>query len=412
MAQGGLVSDEIVTGLVRERIAAPDCRGGYILDGYPADDRPGRSRWPRSTAAGRRSSSPSRSSLSTLVDRLGGRRVCPSCGAIFHLTGKPADCGRPSATSAAAGLAAAGRRRGRGRPRADPGLRVEPRRRCRPATGQRSDLPAGRRRRHRGRGLSPGRGRPGRGAAAGRGRGGPMIVYKTDAEIAAMARQRPHRGPDPGRARGPRSSPGVRTADLDAYAERRTRELGAKPAFKGYRGYPASVCISINEEIIHGIPSARALREGDLVSLDFGVLYDGFYGDAARSYPVGARLARWPQRLIAAAEDSFRKGLERWSRAAGSRTSPTPSRRYVEAAGLLGHPLVRRARHRPGPARGAPGAELRVPRPRAADPPGPRPGHRADDRRRRTGTWRSWTTAGRRSPRTAAWPPITRRPWP
>ena len=78
----------------------------------------------------------------------------------------------------------------------------------------------------------------------------------------------------------------------------RTRELGAKPAFKGYRGYPASLCISVNEEIIHGIPSARVLREGDIVSLDFGVLYDGFYGDAARTLPRRAR-SRRPPGLIA-----------------------------------------------------------------------------------------------------------------
>jgi methionine aminopeptidase len=73
---------------------------------------------------------------------------------------------------------------------------------------------------------------------------------------------------------------------------------------------PASVCISINEEIIHGIPSARALREGDLVSLDFGVSYDGFYGDAARSYPVG-RVSLLAERLMATAEAAFHKGVER-----------------------------------------------------------------------------------------------------
>jgi methionyl aminopeptidase len=135
-----------------------------------------------------------------------------------------------------------------------------------------------------------------------------MIVYKTEAEIAAMAAA--------GRIVArileemrPLVSPGARTGDLDAYAERRTRELGAKPAFKGYRGYPASVCISVNEEVIHGIPSDRVLREGDLVSLDFGVLYDGFYGDAARSYPVG-RVTPLAERLIAAAEASFHSGLE------------------------------------------------------------------------------------------------------
>jgi methionyl aminopeptidase len=135
-----------------------------------------------------------------------------------------------------------------------------------------------------------------------------MIVYKTEAEIAAMAAagRIVARVLDEMR---PLVSSGARTADLDAYAERRTREMGAKPAFKGYRGYPASICISVNEEVIHGIPSDRVLREGDLVSLDFGVLYDGFYGDAARSYPVG-RVAPLAERLIAAAEASFHSGLE------------------------------------------------------------------------------------------------------
>ncbi|MDD8025644.1 MAG: type I methionyl aminopeptidase [Acidobacteriota bacterium] len=135
-----------------------------------------------------------------------------------------------------------------------------------------------------------------------------MIVYKTEAEIAAMAAS--------GRIvglildeLGDLVRPGVRTIDIDAHAERRTRELGAKPAFKDYRGYPASVCVSVNEEVIHGIPSDRALHEGDLVSLDFGVLYEGFYGDAARSFPVG-RVTPLAERLIAIAEASFRSGIE------------------------------------------------------------------------------------------------------
>jgi methionyl aminopeptidase len=134
-----------------------------------------------------------------------------------------------------------------------------------------------------------------------------VIVYKTDPEIEAMAAS--------GRIvglildeLGRMIAPGVRTIDLDAEAEKRARQLGAKPAFKGYRGYPGSVCISVNEEIIHGIPSARALREGDLVSLDFGVSYEGFYGDAARSFPVG-RVSPLAERLIAAARDSFQAGL-------------------------------------------------------------------------------------------------------
>lgn len=102
--------------------------------------------------------------------------------------------------------------------------------------------------------------------------------------------------------------PGIQTKDLDEYAERRTREMDAVPAFKGYRGYPASLCTSINEEIVHGIPSSRTLRSGDIISLDFGVVYDGFYGDAAVTYPVGEITPR-AEKLIATARESFTKGV-------------------------------------------------------------------------------------------------------
>jgi methionyl aminopeptidase len=81
---------------------------------------------------------------------------------------------------------------------------------------------------------------------------------------------------------------GITTADLDALAERLVREAGAEPAFKGYRGFPATLCASINQEVVHGIPSAsRALRPGDIVSLDMGVKLDGYYGDSAVTVPVG-----------------------------------------------------------------------------------------------------------------------------
>jgi methionyl aminopeptidase len=81
---------------------------------------------------------------------------------------------------------------------------------------------------------------------------------------------------------------GVTTAELDALAERLVREAGAEPAFKGYRGYPATLCASVNQEVVHGIPSAsRVLREGDIVSLDMGVKLGGFYGDSAVTVPVG-----------------------------------------------------------------------------------------------------------------------------
>ena len=82
-------------------------------------------------------------------------------------------------------------------------------------------------------------------------------------------------------------TPGITTADIDAIAERRVREAGAEPAFKGYHGYPATVCASINEMVVHGIPSPRKLVSGDIVSIDMGAKLDGFFGDCAVTVPVG-----------------------------------------------------------------------------------------------------------------------------
>ena len=82
--------------------------------------------------------------------------------------------------------------------------------------------------------------------------------------------------------------PGMTTMELDQFAERRAVEQQARPAFKNYRGYPASLCTSVNEQVVHGIPSDRRLREGDILSLDFGVELGGYYADAALTVPVGA----------------------------------------------------------------------------------------------------------------------------
>jgi methionyl aminopeptidase len=82
--------------------------------------------------------------------------------------------------------------------------------------------------------------------------------------------------------------PGMTTMELDQFAERRAVEQDARPAFKNYRGYPASLCTSINDQVVHGIPSDRLLREGDILSLDFGVELGGYYADAALTVPVGA----------------------------------------------------------------------------------------------------------------------------
>lgn len=107
-----------------------------------------------------------------------------------------------------------------------------------------------------------------------------------------------------------RVRPGVTTLDLEAYVEKRVRQLGAKPAFKGYRGYPCCLCASVNEEIVHGIPSDRVLKDGDIVSLDLGVILDGFYGDSAVTVPVG-EISDSLKRLLRVTEESLLLGIER-----------------------------------------------------------------------------------------------------
>lgn len=110
-----------------------------------------------------------------------------------------------------------------------------------------------------------------------------------------------------------RVSPGVTTLDLDAVAEEMTLKRNAIPAFKGYnvagRIYPRCLCASINDEIVHGIPSNRVLREGDIVGLDFGVIYEGFYGDSALTVGVG-KVSDEAQRLMDVTEQSLYKGIE------------------------------------------------------------------------------------------------------
>jgi methionyl aminopeptidase len=102
--------------------------------------------------------------------------------------------------------------------------------------------------------------------------------------------------------------PGVRTKDLDKFAEEISEKRGAKPAFKGYRGYPYSLCVSINEVVVHGMPSDRVLIEGDIVGLDFGVYYQGFFGDATVTLPVG-KVTQKASRLMQVTEQSLYAGI-------------------------------------------------------------------------------------------------------
>jgi methionyl aminopeptidase len=106
-------------------------------------------------------------------------------------------------------------------------------------------------------------------------------------------------------------APGVSTLDLDRVAEKRSAERRARPAFKGYRGYPAALCASINEEVVHGIPSAsRKLKEGDIVSLDFGVEVDGYFADAAVTVPVG-KVQPELETLLRVTRESLDRAIER-----------------------------------------------------------------------------------------------------
>jgi methionyl aminopeptidase len=105
--------------------------------------------------------------------------------------------------------------------------------------------------------------------------------------------------------------PGISTKDLDEFAEAYTLEHKAKPAFKGYRGYPGSVCTSINQEVVHGIPSAaRKLKEGDILSMDFGVELEGYFGDAALTVPVG-KVSPAREKLLRVTRESLEQAIDK-----------------------------------------------------------------------------------------------------
>ncbi len=107
-----------------------------------------------------------------------------------------------------------------------------------------------------------------------------------------------------------RVQPGVSTMDLERAAERLIREAGAQPAFKGYYEYPCCLCTSINQEIVHGIPSEkRVLQPGDIVSIDCGVVLDGYYGDAAVTVPVGSELSPELRKLLTVTQESLYRGI-------------------------------------------------------------------------------------------------------
>ena len=160
--------------------------------------------------------------------------------------------------------------------------------------------------------------------------------------------------------------PGITTLDLEHIAEEELKKTGAKPAFKGYRGYPWCLCTSVNNEVVHGMPSRRALAEGDIVSIDFGVLSEGFYGDAALTVPVGS-VSQDAARLVRVTEESLEKAIE--AAVVGNRLLDISAavQGYVESHGFsvvrefVGHGIGRELHEAPQvPNFGVPGRGIRL----------------------------------------------------
>lgn len=156
---------------------------------------------------------------------------------------------------------------------------------------------------------------------------------------------------------GSRVAPGTPTSELDALAEDWILSRGGEPAFKGYGSdknnlFPASLCISIDDEVVHGIPNGRILREGQVVSIDVGVRKNGYYGDAARTFPVGT-VSEEKLRLLAVTEESLIKGIEKATAGNHLHDISAEVQEFVEKAGfsvvrdLVGHGIGKELHEEP-----------------------------------------------------------------
>ncbi len=130
-----------------------------------------------------------------------------------------------------------------------------------------------------------------------------------------------------------KAAPGVTTAELNEEAERLIRKMGAIPSFKGYHGYPAAICTSINEQVVHGIPDGRRLNEGDILSVDVGAIYKGYHGDAAITIPIGT-VSPEARRLLEVTEGALWAGIAKAR--AGLRTGDISAaiQDWVESRGM------------------------------------------------------------------------------
>jgi len=159
-----------------------------------------------------------------------------------------------------------------------------------------------------------------------------MIIIKSDDEVSLMR--------EAGKIVGEtllliekKIKPSITTAELDRIAEEFITKHGAKPSFKGLYGFPSSLCISVNEQVIHGIPGGYVLKEGDIVSIDCGACINGFHGDAARTFSVG-NISSEAQRLIDVTRDSFFRGIKYANIGNSLSDISYEIQSYVEAAGF------------------------------------------------------------------------------
>ena len=192
-----------------------------------------------------------------------------------------------------------------------------------------------------------------------------MIILKTPAEIEIMA-EASRIVADVLEIIRRQVRPGISTEDLDSLAEKEIRARGAVPAFKGYRNYPKTLCASINEQVVHGIPSKRKLKEGDIIGLDLGAIVGGFYGDSAVTVPVG-RVSEKIHQLVRVTEEALYLGIEQ--AVVGNRLTDISHavQRHIESFGysvvteFVGHGVGRQLHEEPQvPNYGRPGQGPRL----------------------------------------------------
>ena len=342
MDRGALVSDEIMIGIIRRCLARDDVRPGFVLDGFPRT-------LPQAEAldammVGRDPIIVLDIMVSSdeVLRRIGARHVCSQCGAIFGDGALTAVC-----TRCGGELVRRSDDRESGRPRTAQGLRAGHGAADAPLPGP-IDVCRDRRRRFARRGRAGGGGCSRSAARCGLARanreGQSVIVCRSPDELERMwAANKVVAGVL--EELRTLAAPGMTTAELDAAVEARVREAGGTPAFKGYRGYPATLCASVNDEVVHGIPSGRKLVSGDLVSLDVGVLLDGYYGDSAITLGIGT-ISEEAAALLRVTQEALELGIGPGpGRRAGlghrsRRAAPRGGARLFRGAG------VRRTRYR------------------------------------------------------------------